>query len=128
MQSNADKEYDPLELLELAKELSQSSEESKLRTAVGRAYYAIFLIARERMRLTSEERIHATVSHEISLRAGRMVKERYDDMKELHRVADYELRPIDPEYRDWRDNWNTQQTLANSLLPKVQSLPAHRTR
>ena len=39
--------FDPLAFLVLARELAgEGKDEAKLRTAVGRAYYALFLIAR----------------------------------------------------------------------------------
>jgi len=59
--------FDPAPHLHLAEELAtlgdqgEQPTEIKLRTAVGRAYYGILLLAREITGVTDDEAVHATV-------------------------------------------------------------------
>lgn len=50
---------DPLTFLDLARDLTQRDQkEASLRTAVNRAYYALFLIAREKTGIRGKRNVH----------------------------------------------------------------------
>src|SRR3712207_730644 len=61
--------FDPLRFLNLADELpAESSDDAWLRSAVSRAYYAMYLIARDWVRVTSRHDDHTTVLQELNQR------------------------------------------------------------
>lgn len=115
---------DPLAFLELAQELAvQDGEEVKLRTAVSRAYYSLFLIARQKTDVQARDKVHTRVVSAIKQRKGyRATGEQLDALRRLRTVADYELLPSDVRNRDWRFNWSRARLLVNEILPKLRSL------
>lgn len=115
---------DPLSLIELAQELAvQDGEEVKLRTAVNRAYYALFLIAREKIGLQSRDNVHTKTIQAIKRQRGyRAAGEQLDALRRLRTIADYELLPGNARDRDWKLNWQRTRLLMNELLPKLQDL------
>ena len=114
--------FDPLEFLTLAQHLGNRNEESWLRTAVGRAYYSAFLIARDKTGVTGRRRIHTRVIRAVKQRRGyRATGEQLDQLFRLRTVADYELTPLEPDDRNWRHNCSTAETLANNILPRMQA-------
>lgn len=113
--------FDPELFWRLANELTQNpTDEARLRTAVGRAYYAIFLIARDRMRFPD------TTSHGEVISQLRIVRRGYgDQLAELFRwrtIPGYVGTPRGLDFRDWPTAWSEARLLAIKLLPVVKAL------
>ena len=62
--------FAPLFYLSLARELAREGTEVKYRTATGRAYYALFLLAREKSNVTGTEDVHKRVGAVVSNKVG----------------------------------------------------------
>ncbi len=117
--------FDPLEFLEVAREMAASGGEGRLRVAVGRAYYALFLLARERTGAYPADKsqsAHALVLSALSRRKGFSVANDLNQLKKLRLTADYQLIPTKPGERDWARNWARAQWLVGRLLPTLQSM------
>lgn len=115
--------FDPLKLYELAKELAnRSNDEARLRTAVNRAYYSAFLIARGKARIIREKkRVHTEVIKDIKGQdstAGSWLGALF----RLRKVADYELVPVQSKDSDWLHNWSWALDTVEHLLPKLENL------
>jgi uncharacterized protein (UPF0332 family) len=87
--------FDPLDFLPVAYALKNEADEAKIRTSIGRAYYAAFLYAREWLRaknydIFDDYRDHGKVPNGLEEYIGRKAK---DKMIHLHddyrKVADY---------------------------------------
>ena len=114
---------DPLSLLTLARKLGSERDEASLRTAVNRAYYALFLVAREKTYVVQTERAHSEVVTRIRNRSGgAQIAFWLRELFMLRNVADYELLPEDPTQRDWVANSRRALLLADRLLPRLQAL------
>lgn len=113
--------FNPRAFLELAEELgSDSDDEARLRTAISRAYYALFLIAREKTGVPdTAEGPHSAVRRALKQRGFRIIANKLEDLFMLRVVADYQLAPHDTSYEDWAANWSLAQQLAQDLLPKI---------
>ncbi len=115
--------FDPHDFLEAATSLAASSDEALLRTAVGRAYYSVFLVARDRLGVVQEEGAHAEVRSRLTRRNnGGRIAEQLKRLYELRTTADYNLDPQDPDYQNWSDNWQRALGWANKLMPIVEKL------
>lgn len=114
---------DPLAFVQLARELAcRVGEEASLRTAVGRAYYAVFLIARDKTGVGRERHVRAEVIRAVKRRkAYRSTGDQLDALRRLRTVADYELLPPDPNDRNWVANWSRAESIVNRVLPRLQS-------
>lgn len=65
--------FDPLNLLKLAQDLANIGGEAEFRTAVGRAYYSLFLLAREKTGAypaKKDDSAHALVINAVRKRQG----------------------------------------------------------
>lgn len=115
--------FDPLAFLRVARELAlPEGEEAKLRTAVGRTYYALFLIARERTGTRGRKNVHQRVINALRRRrAYRSTADQLDALRRLRVVADYQLLPENPADRDWTRNWSRAQALVDRVLPRLQA-------
>ena len=115
--------FDPLAFLDLARELGNGDrEEAKLRTAVGRAYYALFLIARGKAGVTGRRDIHTRVINALKQRRKyRSTADQLDALRRLRAVADYQLLPDDPINRNWPGNWSRAHALVDRVLPRLQA-------
>jgi hypothetical protein len=112
----------PLAFLRVAQELARQEDEAALRTAIGRAYYALFLSARDKTGVTSPRAVHTEVIRAVRKRPGhRALADQLDALRRLRVVADYQLLPDDPTMRDWPSNWVKVQTLVDHILPKLQA-------
>lgn len=113
--------FDPSLFLTLANELSASgAEERHFRTAVGRAYYTVFLIARDKLRVTATQNVHTEVI--VALRLRRQAwADQLDRLRRIRVAADYQLVPVDPSRRDWARNWSDSVALVRRLMPIVQA-------
>ena len=91
--------FNPSDFLTLAEELAQSGEdESKIRTSIGRTYYATFLTVREQLKSGGWEGLKTGKAHrevrEILQKYGREGRILADKLLNLSRIrnnADYEL-------------------------------------
>lgn len=114
--------FDPILYLSLARELAQGRTEVNLRTAIGRAYYALFLLAYGKSNVTGTENVHKRVGVVISSKPGySIVGSRLRTLHRLRVEADYHLTPTDPALEDWERNWRDAEHLANAILPKLQA-------
>lgn len=114
--------FDPLLYLNLARELAQGGTEAKFRTAIGRAYYALFLLAYGKSNVTGTENVHRRVGLVVSSKPGYSIVG--SQLRTLHRLrveADYHLTPSDPAFEDWERNWKDAEHLADAILPKLQA-------
>ena len=85
--------FDPVEFYKLAGDLYKQPNvgERELRTALGRAYYAAFLAARDNAGITTTSDVHsATVRHYLS-NGQTEIGNRLEDMRIARSRADYEL-------------------------------------
>jgi len=115
--------FDPRLFTDIARNLAgqQPPEEGRFRTAVGRAYYSLFLIARENLRIRVREDVHSAVIR--SLRAqNRRLGDQLDQLRHYRVVADYELIPDDPTKQNWEQNWNYVWQLATRLRPTLEGI------
>lgn len=115
--------FDPLAFLTVARELALlDREEARLRTAIGRAYYALFLIARERTGIRRRRNVHQRVIDAVRGRRGyRSTADQLDTLRRLRVVADYQLLPENSADRDWTRNWSRAQALVNRILPRLRA-------
>ena len=115
--------FHPQQFMEVARFLASApADEPRLRAAVSRAYYAIFLMVREKAHIIGKERVHerakiAAASQ--SSAAGGM----FQALRELRIHADYVLKPgdlgYDSAYDDWEDNWKNAEWCYDSLLKLI---------
>jgi hypothetical protein len=105
-----------MEFLTVARELANRSQsEASLRVAVGRAYYAVFLIARDKARLQGKERIHERVWRAIEFKQL-VAAAHFDSLRELRVQADYFPVTDEPDYQDWSANWRLADHYASLLI------------
>lgn len=114
---------DPMRFLTVAQDLAKgTSDEAKLRVAVGRAYYALFLIAREKTGVVTTDNVHSAVMRELRSLGYRTIARQLQALKILRVVADYQLLPENPTQRNWKRNWSTTQAITKQILPKLRSM------
>ena len=117
--------FDPLDFLKLAQDLAKVGGEDRLRTAIGRAYYSLFLLVRERtgaFPARKEDSAHTLVINAVRKRRGFAVGNDLYRLKQLRITADYQLLPADIALQDWSQNWATARALVQRLLPELQAL------
>jgi hypothetical protein len=114
--------FDPLAFLALAERLAESShDESHLRTAVGRAYYALYLLARTKLGKKpgsgeKDNTMKALKKRDPSAESQLATLER------LRVHADYLLEPVAPYDGTWDDNWSVTEKLVEEIRPKLEQL------
>lgn len=103
----------------LATELATDPRESNLRTAVGRAYYAAFLFARENVGAddNTSAGVHKNV---IDALTPKNMSDKLQQLLWLRKVADYELVPKRVEYYDWHANWTEAKRLSDLLITEFK--------
>ena len=112
---------EPLTFLRVAEELAHKGDEAALRTAIGRAYYALFLMARDKTGVTSTRAVHMEVIRAVRKRPGaRATADQLDTLRRLRVIADYQLLPDDPAMRDWPSNWIKAQAADFEYLNKAE--------
>jgi uncharacterized protein (UPF0332 family) len=118
-----DDTFDPLAFLALADELVESdADEATLRTAIGRAYYALFLIARSKTSVQGRRNVHERVRVELGTQDRRLAS-LLGDVAYLRLVADYELVPFNHQFRDWAKNWERARKSVSIALQMLERLP-----
>ena len=107
-------------LFNLAQEIAAMThidEEIRLRSAINRAYYAAFLLAREKTRILTDVDVHAEVIRR-TYRRNEVAGKRLRLLRE-HRVnADYEF-PAPEAFADWQKNWKFVMIKTRVLLDQL---------
>jgi hypothetical protein len=101
--------------------VEQGRTEAVLRTAIGRAYYTAFLLARDRTGVTTTHGAHLAVITQLRMR-DRTAGHQLDVLRHLRTVADYELRPRRTADQDWVRNWAVAETIVSNLLRKLSMI------
>jgi hypothetical protein len=115
--------FDPMEFYNLGLSLAASpGDECALRTATGRIYYALFLIARDRTYPGRQNITHVDVANAVKRRAGRAIGDKYKAIQRLRKVADYELTPVSQTDSNWNTNWAQVWSTAANILPHIRRL------
>jgi len=114
--------FDPVRYLSLAQELALSTEnEAKLRTAVGRAYYALHLLAREKLGIKPSSKEHRIERNHLDKEdPGAALK--MNALEGWRVVADYQLLPSDPTRHNWQENWAEVRDLVDDIRPRLERL------
>ncbi len=114
--------FDPAQFLRVAAVLaSAEANEAMLRTAVGRAYYAVFLVARDRLGVVTSEKVHSEVIRLLTRRDRKLGSQMFF-LLNLRLAADYQLLPEQESQRDWQINWRRARDTATFLLPKIERI------
>lgn len=113
-------QFSPQQYMEVARHLASApTDEARLRAAVSRAYYAIFLMVRDKARIIGKDGVHERAKTALAARSS-AAGGTFQTLRELRTHADYVLRPgdpgYDPAYDDWEDNWKNTEWCYNSLL------------
>lgn len=111
--------FDPRDFLVVAQNLALSPSEASLRTAVGRAYYAIAMAAWVHMYGTSPVKVNHRKIEKASQKAGTTARDQFKALLRLRVEADYYTIPSDPSLADWQHNWEQAEGNAAALLPKI---------
>jgi len=83
--------FDPLNFLNLAEKLAEKDEEAHLRTAISRAYYASFLIARDKLRIKVQiPEVHREVIKELYTKSS-IAAENLHLLRRLRNFSDYDV-------------------------------------
>lgn len=114
--------FDPAEFLRVAFALAtEDADEAELRTAVGRAYYALFLIARDKLGVVTTEKVHGEVIRVLTRRQRRLGDQLFS-LFNLRQAADYELVPEEEHEKDWRNNWGRVEQIIKNLQPALERI------
>ncbi|HEX5164620.1 MAG TPA: hypothetical protein VFV93_04425 [Thermomicrobiales bacterium] len=116
-------EFDPLHFLRLADGLAtDDADEAALRTAIGRAYYAVFLLARARTGVQGKWQAHERVRQAISPVNDRLAAI-LGTIATVRYFADYELHITNANFSDWKRNWQQVRQNVTRVLEELESLP-----
>jgi hypothetical protein len=116
--------FQPLEFLEVARNLASSGSEACFRTAVGRAYFGIAMEAWVKMFGDRTSKVNHKKIEKASKQAGTTAHEHFKTLLRLRVEADYYTIPSDSDYSNWEKNWETADALATELLPKINRFSA----
>ncbi len=116
--------FDPLDFLTCARiTAQQQTEGALLRTAVSRAYYCVFHIARQ---YTGINRAYGGNSIHWEILAARKAAQRGyigQKIEELFRLRKgcrlHQLLPNRREDRDWELNWKRAESIAAEIIPEL---------
>jgi hypothetical protein len=118
------KPFDPRQYLDLARDMARhSSDETVPRTAVGRAYYAVFLMAREAAHVHAAEQQQHQVIKTHLLKHDNAVGGAYGSLYDLRIEADYYLEPRDRANDDWARNWRYADRYASTVVEYLSKPP-----
>lgn len=113
--------FDPAGFLRVADTVAgDNPDEAAYRTAVGRAYYAVFLMARVPAGIEGRHQAHERVCTTFSP-ANHRLASLLRTLASLRIVADYELVPPQ-HFRDWRVNWVNARRLADEIVDELAKL------
>jgi len=114
--------FDPAQFLRVAVSLAaQDMDEAALRTAVGRAYYSVFLVVRDKLGVTTTERVHGEVIRVLA-RRNRKATDQMRYLLNLRIAADYQLTPEGLGNQDWKNNWIRAQGAVAIIQPLLSRL------
>lgn len=99
---------------QLAAEGLAEQNDHKLRSAISRAYYSVFLLARQKMRVTTVVDVHAEVGRRVTFKS-KLVGASLYELKEYRQSADYSFPPKE-EHQDWNQNWEVVSAKSASLV------------
>ena len=119
--------FRPQQFMEVARHLAASpTDEARLRASVSRAYYAVFLLIRDKAKITGKESVHERAKAAVAARSS-AAGGTFQTLRELRTHADYALKPgdlgYDPAYDDWADNWKNAGWWYDSLLQFISRWP-----
>ncbi len=117
--------FNPLGFFHVARRLaSESPGEAEYRTAVGRAYYCAFLVAREhlRPRLTGKQLRSHTEVIEALRRRDFGTGARLDTLHRLRLSADYQLVGGLGRLPNWGQAWQRADHLCSQILRKMVTI------
>jgi hypothetical protein len=109
-----------------------ATSETSLRTAVGRAYYSVYLRVRDHAKVVplrhSNPKKRGETEHVWTEQLLRLVSTDGDDaadklvqLKRLRHTADYDLLPSVGK-RNWATNWATAKALADYIIAKLDTI------
>ena len=111
--------FDPSRFPDLGNRLAASDQsEVSLRTAVGRAYYAAFVRARDSLQITGRRHVHGRVIGAVK-RVDRAAGDQLDKLEELRGYADYDMDVTHPLFSDWQANWRKARAFATHVLRRL---------
>ena len=125
--------FDPLDFSSLARTLAAgTTSEAVYRTAVGRLYYSLHLLARDRLGLTPTQLkkimkkmkkggSHKAVVHAVTTR-DMATGGKLDRLRVLRIEADYFLQPSSAQFANWNANYQTAELIATQILPRIQGM------
>ena len=112
--------FDPNEFLDVANELAKTNDEAHLRAAIGRAYYALFLLARKKTGVVTKDNVHTAVQKAMRKRGDlKTAESKLRALSDMRKNADYDPL-LDPTYKSWADCWSRAQLLIKDIHPKVK--------
>lgn len=113
--------FNPRELFDIAVQLGDNgTTEARLRSAINRAYYAVFWLARKKTGVSDRHDSHLKVVQSLKRMSGFNVEgDRLDAFRRLRGVADYDLVPQKASERDWERNWRKAKEFAQYLLQRL---------
>ena len=119
--------FRPQQFMEVARMLASApTDEPKLRAAVSRAYYAVFLMVRDKARIIGKEAVHERAKVAVAARSS-AAGGTFQALREMRTHADYVLKAgdlgHDPAYDDWDDNWKNAEWCYDSLLRFTSQWP-----
>jgi hypothetical protein len=114
--------FEPEAFLHLADVLAaDDADEAMLRSAISRAYYAVFLMVRDKAGVTGRQSAHERVRVTLSPSSHRLAS-LLGTMANLRNIADYDLVPAEVQHRDWRRNWEQTRLNASRALEELRRL------
>lgn len=114
--------FDPAQFLRVAAILaSEEANEAMLRTAIGRTYYALFLMARDRLGVVTTDKVHSEVIR-LLRRRDKKVGDQMFSLLNLRLAADYQMTPEYDGNRNWRSNWIRARDAAAFLQPRIERM------
>lgn len=113
--------FDPAEYVRIASDLAKStSDEAAIRSAINRAYYALFLVARDRLGL--EESDHISVVAAVK-EEDRTAGDQLGMLKFLRISADYHPTIMAGGVANWLAHWRHVEPFLDPLRRKLAKLP-----
>jgi len=110
--------FDPKEFFAVAQHVAEAATDATLRSAINRAYYSVFLVARDRLRVDGTS--HGSVIT-ATREAHRAAGEQLGELFRLRVIADYNLDPVASD-NNWPQNWKRAEALAKRVRPSVEAL------
>jgi hypothetical protein len=118
---------DPIDFLITAENLKDSTNESDIRTSIGRSYYSVFLYLREQLKSLGVEKkvkpkneAHEFVSYSLQfcdIPEGMKIGSKLNNLRQYRRDADYELSKVVPNTKS-----NDVFSLSKLLIQEFRDL------